>query len=179
MLWWRSIDSTTATPLVGTDQGVRPFWSPDSAAIGFYDRATKQLKRISIAGGTSTVITEIDPQFQRGQPAAFWSEDDTITFGQPDGLYRVNARGGTPVQVTSSGAMPRGLPDGRFLFLVGRIEANRGLKILGLGWRHRSLSRAWNRTRCLPPGTWSTERRRLSSRVRSTRIVCSTSRARR
>ena len=116
-----------------TDGGERPFWSPDSASIGFYSRPTSQLKRVSIAGGTPTVIADIDAKFQKAVPAAFWSQDDTITFGQPGGLYRVSATGGTPVQVTSAGVMPGALPDGRFMFLVGRTEADRGLKILGPG----------------------------------------------
>ena len=133
MLWWQSIDSTTATPLSGTDEGVRPFWSPDSASIGFYDEATNQLKRVSIPAGTPAVITDVDRLYVKGPPGAFWSQDDTITFSQQGGLYRVNARGGEPVQVTTSGGMPHALPDGRILFQVPRSAANRGLKILGPG----------------------------------------------
>ncbi len=131
MIWWRSLDSATAVPLLGSDEGVRPFWSPDSASIGFYSLATSQLKRIAITGGAPVIITAVDSR--NGEPGAFWSQDDTITFGQTGGLYRVNARGGAAVQLTSSGAMPGALPNGRFLYLVARTNADRGLKILGPG----------------------------------------------
>ena len=36
LLWMRSIQSVVAQPLVGTDDGRHPFWSPDSQAIGFF-----------------------------------------------------------------------------------------------------------------------------------------------
>jgi len=131
-LWYQSLDSTTATPLPGTEDGSSPFWSPDSASIGFYSRDAK-LKRVPITGGTSIVISDLDPEYQSGRPAGFWSQDGTITFGQSGGLFRVNAGGGTPVRLTSTGAMPGALPNDRFLYLVARGNADRGLKILGPG----------------------------------------------
>ena len=48
-LWVRPLDSLAAQPLPGTDGASYPFWSPDSASVGFF--AHSQLKRIDIVGG--------------------------------------------------------------------------------------------------------------------------------
>src|SRR5262249_5742635 len=45
-LWVRPLDSVVARPLTGTDRGIYPFWSPDSASVGFF--ADGKLKRIDI-----------------------------------------------------------------------------------------------------------------------------------
>ncbi len=42
-LWVRPLDSLAAQPLPGTDGASYPFWSPDSASVGFF--ADSQLKR--------------------------------------------------------------------------------------------------------------------------------------
>jgi len=46
-LWVRPLDSLAAQPLSGTDGASYPFWSPDSASVGFF--ADSQLKRIGPA----------------------------------------------------------------------------------------------------------------------------------
>src|SRR5881628_3598616 len=38
-LWVRSLDSLAAQPLAGTDAATYPFWSPDSASVGFLQTA--------------------------------------------------------------------------------------------------------------------------------------------
>src|SRR5262249_19529489 len=48
-LWLRALDKTEAQPIVGTEDGDYPFWSPDSRSIGF--TASGKLKRVDIAGG--------------------------------------------------------------------------------------------------------------------------------
>ena len=48
-LWVRPLDSLAAQPLAGTDGAYYPFWSPDSASVGFF--AESKLKRIDIVGG--------------------------------------------------------------------------------------------------------------------------------
>src|SRR5262249_50839005 len=46
-LWVRPLDSLVVQPLAGTDGATDPFWSPDSASVGFF--ADRQVKRIDIA----------------------------------------------------------------------------------------------------------------------------------
>jgi len=46
-LWLRSLATTTAQPLAGTEAASYPFWSPDSRSIGFY--ASSALKRSTSA----------------------------------------------------------------------------------------------------------------------------------
>src|SRR5256886_9096680 len=53
---FRSLDSLAAQTLAGTDGAAYPFWSPDSASVGFF--ADGKLKRIDIVGGAPQVLTE-------------------------------------------------------------------------------------------------------------------------
>ncbi|MGH8150213.1 MAG: TolB family protein [Steroidobacteraceae bacterium] len=48
-LWLRSLASTTAQPLAGTEGATAPFWSPDSRSIGFF--AGRALKRLDLGSG--------------------------------------------------------------------------------------------------------------------------------
>src|SRR5262249_23234443 len=68
-------------------------------------------------------------------PYMAWSRDGVILFSRRDGLWKVSASGGRPVQVTAldSGlqedmhAAPQFLPDGRhFLFLSRSVQAGKG-----------------------------------------------------
>src|SRR5262249_42741563 len=56
-LWLRPLDSVAAQLLPGTDGASYPFWSPDSASVGFF--ADGKLKRIDIAGGAPQVLTNV------------------------------------------------------------------------------------------------------------------------
>ena len=49
-LWLRTLDAVSPRPLPGTDDAARPFWSPDSRAVGF--SANFQLKRIDLDSGS-------------------------------------------------------------------------------------------------------------------------------
>jgi hypothetical protein len=48
-LWLRALDSEAARPLAGTDNGLRPFWSPDGRSFAFI--ADDALKRFDIGSG--------------------------------------------------------------------------------------------------------------------------------
>lgn len=126
MLWVRSLDSTTAQPLAGTDGAAAPFWSPDSGSIGFF--AGNSLKKIDVGGGpviNLAAIGQVNPQ------GATWSTDGTIFFTRGtlgDGLYQVASNGGPVTSLThydknrgeGSHRWPFFLPDGRhLLFEVG------------------------------------------------------------
>ncbi|HUL75276.1 MAG TPA: protein kinase, partial [Vicinamibacterales bacterium] len=95
-LWVKALSATTATVLPGTKGAIFPFWSPDSASIGFF--AEGQLKRVS-ARGDRPPSKVCDASLGRG---GAWFDDGTIVFA-PDGfapLLRVPASGGTPIGLT-------------------------------------------------------------------------------
>ena len=78
--------------------------------LGYYENG--QLKRISISGGATVVICRGHESF-----GANWATDNTILFGQPKGIMRVSANGGTPELVipANEGEQvdgPQLLPDG-------------------------------------------------------------------
>ena len=115
MLWVRPLHGVAAQPLAGTEEAMHPFWSPDSAHLGFF--AAGKLKRISAAGGPPQTVC--DASDGRG---GTWSRDGVILFTPSirDGIYRVPAVGGAPAAVTrlderqdSSHRFPTFLPDGR------------------------------------------------------------------
>jgi serine/threonine protein kinase len=124
-LWLRSLDSTSAKPLRGTEGGVYPFWSPDSRSIGFF--AAGKLKRTDIEGGSVQVLA--NAPIARG---GTWNRDGVILFAgrntQP--IFRVATTGDEPMPVTRVSAtesghlFPQFLPDGRhFLFYaLGRPD---------------------------------------------------------
>jgi Tol biopolymer transport system component len=89
-LWRRSLWTTTAQPLAGTEGASYPFWSPDSRAVVFF--ADGQLKRIDLSGGTPQTIA---PAFTaRG---GRWNADGVILFA-PRSRRRavfIRAGGGT------------------------------------------------------------------------------------
>ncbi len=121
-IWIRPLSSQQAHPLPGTENSWRPFWSPDSRYLAFFDGALSQLKKVSIVGGQPQVICKA-----RGADGT-WSKDDIILFDEfeTDRIGQVSASGGQPraiaaVPDTTIGEFyfgwPCFLPDGRhFIF---------------------------------------------------------------
>jgi Tol biopolymer transport system component len=119
-LWLRSLDSLEAHELV--NDGVQPFWSPDSRYLGFHSRG--KLKTIAVTGGAPQTLT--DSYSQTGA----WSAEGVILFKATDvgGLSRISAAGGpvTPVTApdTSLGETahewPHFLPDGNHFIYLAR-----------------------------------------------------------
>jgi serine/threonine protein kinase len=70
-LWLRSLATTTAQPLSGTEGATAPFWSPDGRSIGFF--ADNALKRLDF-GGAVRVLTPVNGGAAgRGtRMASFW-----------------------------------------------------------------------------------------------------------
>src|SRR5215813_703616 len=73
LLWVRPLDSVAAQPLSGTNGASYPFWSPDSASVGFF--ADGKLKRIDIVGGAPQVLANAAV----GMGGA-WNREGTILF---------------------------------------------------------------------------------------------------
>ena len=53
-LWLRSLATTTAQPLAGTEGAMYPFWSPSSRSVGFF--AGGALKRLDLGGGAPQTL---------------------------------------------------------------------------------------------------------------------------
>jgi len=127
-IWVWAFDSPIPRQLSGTENGNVFFWSPDSRSIGFcvYPNV---LKRVDIAGGVPQVLCEARARINGGS----WSRNDVIVFnnGGNEPIYRIQASGGTPKQVTSldgqvSHCWPWFLPDGQhFLYNAASNDANR------------------------------------------------------
>jgi serine/threonine protein kinase len=93
-LWLRSLDSTEARFLAGTEGALYPFWSPDGKFLAFF--AGGKLKKLDLSGGNT--IPVCDAFDGRG---GTWSTDGVILFGVRAGsLFRVDASGGKAIPLT-------------------------------------------------------------------------------
>ena len=116
-IWLRPVASAEARPILGTEGGAFPFWSPDSQFVAFF--AGGKLKKVAIAGGPPVELT--DAATGRG---GSWSRDNVIVFDRASGLglFRVSSGGGVPTAVTAladgedAHRWPHFLPDGRHFF---------------------------------------------------------------
>jgi len=119
-LWVRPLGTLVAQPLPGTENGIQPFWSPDSRFVGFF--AGGKLRKVAVAGGAPEVICDA-PNGRGGS----WSKDGVIVFAPTilGPLLRVSAEGGEAVEVARPDPargetglrFPCFLPDGRhFLY---------------------------------------------------------------
>ena len=127
-LWLRSLATTTAEPLVGSEGARNPFWSPDGRSIGF--SATGALKRLDIGSSAAQTLTPISVS-----NGGTWGADNTLLFAPVvSSLMRISATGGAAIAVTTleprqdSHSSPFFLPDGhRFLFYAGGSPDARGI----------------------------------------------------
>ena len=130
-LWLRPLDATTATLLAGTEDVLRPFWSPDSRSLAFC--AQGKLKRVDLDGGPTQTLCSVG-EFRGGT----WNRAGEILFAPKaiGGLFLVPATGGEPKPVTVPDAArqeiahlsPYFLPDGRhYLFQVETSSAFPGV----------------------------------------------------
>jgi serine/threonine protein kinase len=129
-LWLRPLDSLTARPLTGTENGNFPTWSPDAESLAFY--VDKRLKRIDINGGTPITLSDAEGN-DAVTPTGTWNREGVIVFGSSVGLRRVSASGGgttlltktDPARKETGHGYPQFLPDGdRFLYFVASDDSN-------------------------------------------------------
>jgi len=131
------LGSQRTTPLDGTQGASYPFWSPDGKFIGFF--ADGKLKKVDLSASQVQVLCDA-PNGRGGT----WNRDGVIVFA-PDsliGLYRVFARGGSPVEITKldtarleqSHRWPVFLPDGKhFLYMAANFTRQTGVNAIYLG----------------------------------------------
>jgi serine/threonine protein kinase/Tol biopolymer transport system component len=125
----RSLESSDAHEVAGTDYALGPFWSPDSRFLGFF--ANNSLKIVDVDGGPVQRVCDASTP----GPAGTWSRNGVILFtsGEKDrpGIHRVSLPRGsaTPVRVAVEGdrdtqfGNPVFLPDGRH-FVFRRVKSN-------------------------------------------------------
>jgi eukaryotic-like serine/threonine-protein kinase len=123
-IWLRDLDSDTARPLLGTDGGAAPFWSPDSRTVAFFEG--NRLQRVDVAGGPVLTICTDTRGGPRGGTWARAAKKDVILFAvNTYGIFQVPAAGGTaaplikpnPAAGELNDEWPWFLPDGRhFLY---------------------------------------------------------------
>jgi serine/threonine protein kinase len=126
-LWIRSLGAFEPQELADTRDARSPFWSPDSAAIGYFQDGS--LKTVPVSGGSPfTVSTAATPPAVHSASSGTWSRAGVIVFGPlSDGaLYSVSAKGGARTRVTVPKSVLPGdrwpwfLDDGEhFLYLAG------------------------------------------------------------
>ena len=132
-LFMRRLDEDEAKPIAGSENGTRPFFSPDGKWVAFIARGT--MKKVAVDGGAAVDIGPAD--FGTGA----WTPDDTIVFtpNYSSGLWRMAASGGTPQKLTEPNTKdgelghfwPQILPDGKTVLFTSfktpveqsRIEA--------------------------------------------------------
>src|SRR5207249_4445895 len=126
-LFRRALDQLDAAPIVGTEGGEFPFYSPDGQWIGFF--ADNALKKVPAAGGTAMTICAAG--FRRG---ASWGPDGMIVFasGSSPDVMQEAATGGAPKSLTSIPAQsgkraewPELTPDGRAVLYTAMITGSR------------------------------------------------------
>ena len=141
-LWLRPLDSAVERALVGTEGASQPFWSADSGFLAFYGGG--KLKKIEITSGL--IQTICDPPSGSVPLAGTWSSNNDLLFGVSlQGIWRVSAAGGTPVQIVrdtrqgDASGWPSFLPDGRhFLYSISSSDPERaGIYVASLDSNER------------------------------------------
>ena len=93
----REMSNALSRPLPGTQDAEHPFFSPDGEWLGFI--AGGKLKKVAFAGGDPISVCDAP----ENGPGVTWGLDGSIyltpTF--TTGLFKVDAGGGTPVQITT------------------------------------------------------------------------------
>ena len=105
-LWLRSLATDDLVRLPGTEEGVSPFWSPDSSSIGFFADGT--LKTLDVGAPGARPRQREEPVIlceAKSQRGGTWGPDNTIVFSPAsDGLRRISADGGPAVAFTDQEA---------------------------------------------------------------------------
>jgi len=140
-IYIRRREDVDGRPIAGTEGGNSPFFSPDGQWLGFASGGF--IRRVPIQGGTPQNIAAAANVLK-----ATWSDNGWIVFHQwSGGLFKVEAAGGTPVELTHPGdqdghQVPYALPGGRsVLFAVSHAATAPFIELVDLssGTRKRLL----------------------------------------
>jgi len=118
-IYLRTMDSTEAKPIRGTEGATNPFFSPDGQWLGFF--ADGKLKKISVSGGVAHTLAEVVNLY-----GATWGNQGTIIFAPlTTVLKQVPDGGGNSQTVTRLGkgenfqGWPEFLPSGKAVIFAG------------------------------------------------------------
>jgi serine/threonine protein kinase len=118
----RQMDQLTSTPLVGTEDALNPFFSPDGREIGFITQQNLTLKKVAATGGpVSTILVGARVRF--GAPS--WGDDGSIIYTNGfNQLGRIAAPGEKATALTDSttfrfAGSPVILPGSRAVLMTG------------------------------------------------------------
>ncbi len=114
LIWLRSLASSAARPLAGTEGAQFPFWSPDGKYIAFW--AEGKLMKVSVTGGSPETLADA-PRFLGGS----WNRNGDILMSTSRGIERISSAGGKSEVIIAPAnrtlESPRFLADGRrFIF---------------------------------------------------------------
>ena len=96
-LYLQDLDRPAATPIAGTEGGLNPFFSSDGKWLAFV--ANSKLQKVALTGGEPVKLADVS-SFYGGA----WSPDDEAVYfvsGTDTGIWKVSARGGKIVQITT------------------------------------------------------------------------------
>ncbi len=153
-LWVRSLAAVESRELPGTQGARSPFWSPDSASIGFF--AGNQVKKVHIGRGAAEVLCQRPGKSYRLGVTGTWNSRDVILFGPADdgNLYQVDAKTGgpatpaTPATAVNKGEFhfwPSSLPDGEhYLYLSAPLLGSPELRVGSLKGGHSLVNGAFH-----------------------------------
>jgi Tol biopolymer transport system component len=122
-LWVHDLSEQVSRELPETAGGTRPFWSPDSEWIGYFDRL--RILKIRADGGAPVPLAALPAECSDLACGGSWGDDGAILLGLGNtGILSVPELGGTPTTFVEPGPgehfhEPAALPDGRgVIFLV-------------------------------------------------------------
>ena len=130
-IWLRRLDGTAPREMMGTENAILPFWSPDGRSLGFF--TADKLKRIDLAGGVARSLADVAPGV-----GGTWGPDGTILFARTlaSALYTVPAEGGDVAEATTLAPRQAGhlspffLPGSRrFLYYAAGAAETQGVYV--------------------------------------------------
>ena len=137
-LYTRRLDQLAPQPIPGTEDGTRPFFSPDGKWLAFFSHGA--LRKTRVDGGTALVVTAAPAAAVVAKPSLCgWGKDDMIVcaaWGAASAtLFRVAAGGGTPssVHVADTTLLllePRPLPDGKAVLVT--VDRGPSVPVIGV-----------------------------------------------
>jgi Tol biopolymer transport system component len=138
-LWIRDLETLQPREIPDSEGARVPFWSPDSASLGFTTKG--KLLRVAATGGQPTVIAELN--FGR-LDGGTWGLEDTLYITPRSGaMHTVSAQGGDPrlfiepeEDKETDFHTPHALPGGQgILYTVHRAEGPDTIEVFAGGER--------------------------------------------
>jgi serine/threonine-protein kinase len=112
-MWIRDLDRLQPREVPNSENAGHPFWSPDSAYLGFV--IGKKMWKVSSDGSSSTAIADL-PDILSGAGSASWRSDGEIIFTTGfSGLMKVPAQGGDSSSMLDVGADEADFHDAQLL----------------------------------------------------------------